>query len=148
MTWRNVMHLETTMDHLNSFLAPLNHLLCPFLPIALEMKCLSSILFSIRCQNGMDTKNYSWEPPWDLWTPSIILCQISDGPPTPVKWPVRQCVGSNILHSPILRRSNSPRNPQKVTTILSPVPREHRGLLAKPVVNQGRKTSADKELPW
>ena len=50
-----IMPLETTFDHLNSFWAPLNHLLCPSLHLAIEKVCLSSILLPLRYQNVMDT---------------------------------------------------------------------------------------------
>ena len=50
-----MMHLETTLEHLNFFLAPLTYLLYPFLPQAIEIGCLLSILLPLGYQKIMDT---------------------------------------------------------------------------------------------
>ena len=41
-------------NHLNSFLAPLNLLLCPFLPQPIEIGCILSMLLHLTYQKVMD----------------------------------------------------------------------------------------------
>ena len=44
----NMMHKQTTLDHLNTFLAPLNNLLYLFLSPSIEIGYLLSLLLHLR----------------------------------------------------------------------------------------------------
>ena len=109
------MHLETTLEHLNFFLAPLNHPLCPFHPISIEKECLSSI--RLRRQNLWTNKTYLWESPGHPWIPyyplnllkgflsviNIFLLKLYVSQ-TQLKWPLWQCVFCSCFFLPIIIR--------------------------------------------
>ena len=76
-----MMHLETTLDHLISFLAPLYLLLCPFLPQAIEMGC-------ILYQNVVDTKKklFIRATPEDPWTFFLDPLNLLKGLPSVINY--------------------------------------------------------------
>ena len=57
-----MMLIETTLDHLNSFWASLNHLCCPFLLLVVKISCLPPIMLNRFHDSHLETPDLLLNP--------------------------------------------------------------------------------------